>query len=544
TAIILLSKLVLIDLEVDTSSFEDSTTTKRSFQNASPHLNTMDSIQTTSTETPQAVSIPTILALVNVINHSDQCLHADTKLAEYISQIPDIHFSSQEEKNNYSTELFSIQEEVRSKYNTLKHEELRLENAKYKDLVNSWGLPDATQPQKFQLQSRRKNSTPVKNIINKRQKTTETTECTNKFSDLNIEEPPEQIEIDDDEDVTPPPPKKPYAPPITIDNVKNSAELLKKLQQITGIKLTAKLIGTSIRIYPQTPAAYHLIRRHATQENLQHFTFQLPEDKKIRVVIRGMPTDMPPEDIMQELEELGFTPESCHILTHRKTTQPMPLFLVSLPKSDSNRDIFNISELCSLKIEVESLRKKVGPPQCYRCQGFFHNSNYCTRNPKCLKCGNPHLTRDCQKDINSPPTCGLCQGAHTANFLLCPMNPLNRPKKEEKKKSATEHRQKIQSILKEKRENRTSRPVNHTTPTTYAEAAKSSPVAPNQAASTSPPPTSSSSVTDIFNQLKDPECLEMFGILKKYIEISKSGKSISERFTQIMALLKIDQLNV
>ncbi|GFT84025.1 hypothetical protein NPIL_297041 [Nephila pilipes] len=253
----------------------------------------MDSIQTTSTETTQAVSIPTILALVNVINHSDQCLHADTKLAEYISQIPDIQFSSQEEKNNYSTELFSIQEEVRSKYNTLKHEELRLENAKYKDLVSSWGLPDATKPQQFQLQSRRKNSTPVKNIINKRQKTTETTECTNKFSDLIIEEPPEQIEIDDDEDVTPPPPKKSYAPPITIDN--------------------------------------------------------------------------------------------------------------------------------------------------------------------------------------------------------------------------------------EKRESRTSRPVNHTTPTTYAEAAKSSPVALNQAASTSPPPTSNSSVTDIFNQLKDPECLEMFGILKKYIEISKSA---------------------
>ncbi|GFT51029.1 hypothetical protein NPIL_425481 [Nephila pilipes] len=167
----------------------------------------MDSIQATLTETTQAVSIPTILALVNVIDHSDQCLHADTKLAEYISQIPNIQFSSQEEKNNYSTELFSIQEEVRSKYNTLKHEELRLENAKYKDLVNSWGLPDATKPQQFQLQSRRKNSTPVKNIINKRQKITETTECTNKFSDLIIEEPPEQIEIDDDEDVTPPPPK-------------------------------------------------------------------------------------------------------------------------------------------------------------------------------------------------------------------------------------------------------------------------------------------------------------------------------------------------
>ncbi|GFT18489.1 hypothetical protein NPIL_518471 [Nephila pilipes] len=178
----------------------------------------MDNIQATMTETPQAVSIPTIMAIVNGINHSDQCLHADTKIAEYISLIPSIQFHNQEEKNNYSSELFTIQEEVRSKYNTLKYEELRLENEKYKDLVNSRGLPDATKPQQFQIQSRRKKSTPIKNVICKRQKITETTECTNKFSDLIIEEPPEQIEIDEDEDVTPPPAKKPYAPPITIDN--------------------------------------------------------------------------------------------------------------------------------------------------------------------------------------------------------------------------------------------------------------------------------------------------------------------------------------
>ncbi|GFT86671.1 hypothetical protein NPIL_112191 [Nephila pilipes] len=123
------------------------------------------------------------------------------------------------------------------------------------------------------------------------------------------------------------------------------------------------------------------------------------------------------------------------------------------------------------------------------------------------------------------------------------MNPLNRPKKEEKKKSANEHRQKLQNILKEKRESRTSKPDYHTAPTTYAEAAKSSPVASSQVYNLSPSPASSSNITDIFQQLKDPECLEMFGVLKKYIEISKSGKSISDRFTQIMALLKIDQIN-
>ncbi|GFS79516.1 hypothetical protein NPIL_141191, partial [Nephila pilipes] len=83
-------------------------------------------------------------------------------------------------------------------------------------------------------------------------------------------------------------------------------------------------------------------------------------------------------------------------------------------------------------------------------------SQYCTRNPKCLKCGRPHLTKDCTKDTDPPPpTCAHCQGEHTANHLQRPMNPLNRPKKEDKKKKASEERQKLRAALKEKSEIRT-----------------------------------------------------------------------------------------
>ncbi|GFT94204.1 uncharacterized protein TNCV_3922561 [Trichonephila clavipes] len=71
-----------------------------------------------------------------------------------------------------------------------------------------------------------------------------------------------------------------------------------------------------------------------------------------------------------------------------------------------------------------TMRKKFGPAQCYRCQGFFHSSRFCTRNPKC---GKPHLTRDCTKKRDEDPTCCHCQGSHPANFTGCPRNPLNRP---------------------------------------------------------------------------------------------------------------------
>ncbi|GFU43537.1 hypothetical protein NPIL_41981, partial [Nephila pilipes] len=90
-------------------------------------------MDTNQADTVEAVSIPTILTIVKNITTSDQCLQADTKLAEYINLIPHINFNSQEEKNSYSTDLFSIQEDVRSKFNIIKHEELRIENEKYKE---------------------------------------------------------------------------------------------------------------------------------------------------------------------------------------------------------------------------------------------------------------------------------------------------------------------------------------------------------------------------------------------------------------------------
>ncbi|GFX64663.1 probable RNA-directed DNA polymerase from transposon X-element [Trichonephila clavipes] len=135
-----------------------------------------------------------------------------------------------------------------------------------------------------------------------------------------------------------------------------------------------------------------------------------------------MPSDMPPQQIIEALQDLGIEVNDCRVMTNRRTGLPMPLFLLSLPRNEANRDVYNITEICFMKIIVEPLKPRNGPAQSFRCQGFFHSSRFCTRNPKCVKCGKPHLTRDCEYSSDPNNNHQLHPSANQAS------NPTNRDK--------------------------------------------------------------------------------------------------------------------
>ncbi|GFR20051.1 RNA-directed DNA polymerase from mobile element jockey [Trichonephila clavata] len=226
----------------------------------------------------------------------------------------------------------------------------------------------------------------------------------NQYQVLTVDDPPKDQQGNTPEDQMEIPSKSSTQvqkvrppPPITIDNVAQPAQLLKKIQELTKQKITARSIGKSMKLYPETPATYYQKGALNEEEKLEAFTFQFPAEQEYKVFIRGMPADMPVEEVIENLEELGIHPKGCKVLINRKTSQPMPIFAVFLTKNADNKNIYNLKELCSMKRVVETMRRKFGPAQCYRCQGCFHSFKFCSRNPMCVKCGKPHLTRDCKK---------------------------------------------------------------------------------------------------------------------------------------------------
>ncbi|GFY21941.1 nucleic-acid-binding protein from transposon X-element [Trichonephila clavipes] len=143
-----------------------------------------------------------------------------------------------------------------------------------------------------------------------------------------------------------------------------------------------------------------------------------------RVVLKGLPRNFKVEEIQADLEELGFTPEKVNQLIGRRSKQPIPVFLVTLPRSIENLKIFHLKTLSYLSIRVEGYNGK-GVTQCYTCNHFHHNSENCHLNPRCLKCGEGHITRECPiTERLETAYCINCEMyGHMANWRGCPCFP-------------------------------------------------------------------------------------------------------------------------
>ncbi len=158
---------------------------------------------------------------------------------------------------------------------------------------------------------------------------------------------------------------------------------------------------------------------------LEYHTYRLPEDKPFTVFVRGLHYSTEVKDIISELDKAGHTAINVINVQIRKridnkpTIIKLPLFKIDLKKQVNNRTIFDLEYLVHCRIKVEMPRKTTSLPQCKRCQDYGHSANYCTRTPKCVKCGESHFAAECKLKKTNPPCCANCKEQHTANYKGC-----------------------------------------------------------------------------------------------------------------------------
>lgn len=176
-----------------------------------------------------------------------------------------------------------------------------------------------------------------------------------------------------------------------------------------------------IKFIPSSIADYRAMSSFLTTNNEEFHTFQLPEERQLQVVIRGLPLELDIAEIGDDLKNAGFQIQTIVRMKKGPNRTVMPLILLKLPRDQTS--ILDVESICSIRIKVETLRRSNAIGQCYRCQRYGHAQTKCTAAPKCMKCAGPHLSRECTKSPNTPAKCANCGGPHTSNAPICSKNP-------------------------------------------------------------------------------------------------------------------------
>ncbi|KAL4084508.1 hypothetical protein QTP88_027923 [Uroleucon formosanum] len=209
-------------------------------------------------------------------------------------------------------------------------------------------------------------------------------------------------------------------PPIFVKGVEDYPELCTTLIELIGVdNFMCKSTTNSLKIQTTDPSAYRALIQFLKTEKAEYHTYQLNEDKPLRVVIRNLHSSTPLTLIKEELEVRCFEVRQVTNVLHKVNKNPLPLFFIDLEPTLQSNEIFQLSSLLHCKIKVEEPYKPKQISQCFNCQQYGHTRGYCGYHPRCVRCGADHQSSTCPNSRDVPPKCVHCSQNHPANYKGC-----------------------------------------------------------------------------------------------------------------------------
>lgn len=240
-----------------------------------------------------------------------------------------------------------------------------------------------------------------------------------------------------------PVPRERLPPPIIVPSIvwRKAAAKLVTLALVDSIHAKA-FRDDHVKVQCVDGEMFQIVQRYLKTNNAEFYTFPKPEERSIKIITRGLTTDISDE----ELKSQGY--EVTHIRRFIKEGRKLKMHMATLLSSPANKAIFNLTSLLFMAIKVEPYRS-INHAQCYNCQHFGHSSRHYGYPHRCLKCAGEHSTQVCQKTKEELPKCTNCLGTHTANYKQCPVFLKTKLDKQPlcKKNLLTQQPQKIISLL-------------------------------------------------------------------------------------------------
>ena len=183
--------------------------------------------------------------------------------------------------------------------------------------------------------------------------------------------------------------------PIFITGVTDTRAFLAWLRGSCPCQLTAQLKAERLVVVPATAdgfrAAVSALRSLDGKGGVSFHTYSLPEDRCVRLVVKNLGKRMPESAVQEELRSMDIRVQGVMQLRSGRRDQdpakdrpPTPHFIVSVARGPDVSKVRSITELCGLRVSVETYVAPKGPLQCKRCQRFGHTQRNCGHAPRCV----------------------------------------------------------------------------------------------------------------------------------------------------------------
>lgn len=203
-------------------------------------------------------------------------------------------------------------------------------------------------------------------------------------------------------------------PQLYIYNVRNKSDAMSKLiSSVAGYEVYGRKVADMVVYRLNQYNEYNAVVEALRVRNIEYHTYGPKGLRPLKVTIRGLDKDTDTSEIMSGLEALNFSIDKVWRLGTSS------LFVAVLRPGLDTKRIYNERYLCGLVVKFQAYKEPDRPRQCHRCQRFGHSSLYCTAQTRCVKCAGEHLSVECKKVKEIPPTCANCAGAHPANYKGC-----------------------------------------------------------------------------------------------------------------------------
>jgi PHD/YefM family antitoxin component YafN of YafNO toxin-antitoxin module len=212
--------------------------------------------------------------------------------------------------------------------------------------------------------------------------------------------------------------------PIYITN-QNFNVIITKVKELKIEKFQLKIISGGLRLMVEDVEDFKKVKMQLSNSQIEFYTFDLADEKQFKVCLYGLP-QCETTEVKKAIEAKGLKPADVKQLNIKKRRyDDEAIYIVYFPYGTVNMNqLKSIRSLNYLAVKWSHYIKKTNITQCHRCQQFDHGTRNCNIKPKCVKCGEGHITEKCphEADLNAKkkePKCVNCAGNHPANFSGC-----------------------------------------------------------------------------------------------------------------------------